>query len=64
MTVIIDRGTEFLAEFAEMMEQDFCATEQVITTTNPQANSIIEHVHQTIGNMIHSFELNKLREKD
>ncbi len=37
--------------------------QKVIVTRNPQANSIIEHVHQTIRNMIHSFELNKSTEK-
>ena len=28
-----------------------------ITTRNPQANAIVERVHQTIGNMIRTFEL-------
>ena len=27
---------------------------------NPQANSIVERVHQTIGNMIHTFEYDEL----
>ncbi len=31
---------------------------------NFQANSIIEHIHQTIRNMMSSFELKKLKEKD
>ena len=62
--VIIDRGTEFLAEFAEMIKNDFGAVKAVITTRNPQANAIIERVHQTIGNMIRSFELNKSTEED
>ncbi len=56
MTVIIDRGTGFLADFTEMFQKDFGATKKVITTRNSQANSIIECIHQTIGNMIRSFE--------
>ena len=62
--VIVDRGTEFLAEFADMIKHDFGATKKVITTRNPQANSIIERVHQTIGNMIRSFEINKSTDTD
>ena len=57
--VIIDRGTEFLGEFATMIKEDFGAVKAVITTRNPQANAVIERVHGTIGNMIRSFELNK-----
>ena len=31
-----------------------------ITTRNPQANSIVERMHQTIGNMICTFEYDEL----
>ncbi len=64
MTVIVDRGTECLADFAEMIQKDFGATKKVINTRNPQENSFIECVHQTIGNMIRSFELNKSTESN
>ncbi len=47
-----------------MIQKDFGVTKKVITTRNPQANSSIEHVHQTMGNMIQLFELNKSTEKD
>jgi hypothetical protein len=30
-----------------------------ITTRNPQANAIVERVHQTIGNIIRTFELHE-----
>ena len=62
--MIIDLGTEFLANFAEMIQKDFGATKKVIMTRNPQATSIIERVHQTIRNMKRSFELNKATESD
>ncbi len=47
-----------------MIQKDFSGTKRVITTRNLQENSIIERVHQTIGNMIRSFELNKSTESD
>ena len=47
-----------------MVKNDFGAVKAVITTRNPQANAIIERVHQTIGNMIRSFELNESTEED
>ena len=50
--IIIDRGTEFVQEFADMIENDFGICKKVISTKNPQANAIIESVHGTIGNMI------------
>ena len=31
-----------------------------ITTRNPQANAVKEKVHRTLGNIIHTFELQKI----
>jgi len=47
--VILDRGTEFMAEFTGMLENEYGITKKPITKRNPQANSIIERVHQTLG---------------
>ena len=55
-TVIVDRGTEFLKEFADMVKNDFGIKLKVITTRNPQANAIVEKVHQMIWNMVRTFE--------
>ena len=55
--VILDRGTEFMAECMEMLQRDYGMTKKPITKRNPQANAIIERVHQTIGNMIRTFSL-------
>jgi hypothetical protein len=49
--VIFDRGKEFMGEFAKMVQRDYGIKRKPITTRNPQANSIIERVHQTIGNI-------------
>jgi transposase InsO family protein len=58
--VICDRGTEFNnQEFKEMLKNDYGVTTKVISVRNPQANSIIERVHQVLGNMIRTFELEK-----
>jgi hypothetical protein len=35
-----------------------------ITTRNPQANAIIERVHQMIGNIIRTFDVQNMDEKD
>jgi transposase InsO family protein len=58
--VTFDRGKEFMGEFARMVEKDYGITRRPITTRNPQANSIIERIHQTIGNMIRSFQVGKM----
>lgn len=54
--VILDRGTEFMGDFTRMMQEDYSVKKQPITARNPQANSIIERVHQTIGQMIRAME--------
>eukprot|EP00957_Ditylum_brightwellii_P095451 7270270-Ditylum_brightwellii.AAC.1 len=55
-----------MAEFTEMIASDYGAKKKPITARNPQANSIIEKIHQTIGNMIRSFEVHEtsIDEKD
>jgi transposase InsO family protein len=55
--VVLDRGTEFMAEFTHMLVTEYGITKKVITKRNPQANSIIEQVHQTIGNMLCTFSV-------
>ena len=57
--ITIDKGTEFMAEFAEMVEVDYGIKKQGAMVRNPQANAIIEHVHQTIGNIIWTFEVHQ-----
>ena len=59
--VICDRGREFMAEFATMIKQDYNVKRKLITTRNPASNAIIERVHQTIGNMIRSFQVQDLQ---
>ena len=64
--VINDRGSEFMAEVQEMLTNDYGCDVNRITTRNPQANAIVERVHQTIGNMIRTWLVNDpdLNEKE
>ena len=55
--VISDRGGEFMKEFEESLEE-YGIEKKTITTRNPQANAILERVHQTIGNILRTFESN------
>ena len=62
-----DRGSEFIgASFQNMVRNDYGIKAKPITVRNPQANAIVERVHQTIGNIIRTFELenNYLDETD
>ena len=58
--VILDRGNKFLAEFKELIEKDYGIQIKPITTRNPQANAVLERVHQTIGNIIRTFRVNEM----
>ena len=58
--VIMDRGNEFLAEFREMMINDYGITVKPITSKNLQANVILEQVHQTIGNILRTFKVQNM----
>ena len=58
--VVLDRGKEFLKEFKVMMQDDYGIEVSSITTRNPQANAILERVHQTIGNIIRTFNVRKM----
>ena len=60
MDLILNRGNEFLGEFTRMVECDYGIKRKPTTTRNPQANSILERIHQTIGNMICSFQVGTL----
>ena len=55
--VIVDCGKEFLAEFKTMIQADYGITVKPIILRNPHTNSILERVHQPIGNIIRSFKV-------
>ena len=57
--VTFDRGSEFIGHEFKKMLNDYGVKKKPITTRNPQANAIVERVHQTIGNIIRTFELHE-----
>ena len=52
-----DKGREFMAEFAAMIKQDYGIKKKGSLMRSPQANSILERVHQMLGNIIRSSEI-------
>jgi hypothetical protein len=58
--ITLDRGTEFMAEFAKMVKNDCGLKLKPVTTRNPQANVITERAHQTIGNIIRTFNVQSM----
>jgi hypothetical protein len=56
--VIFDRGTEFIGhDFQHMLSEVYNIKKKPITVRNPQANAIVERVHQVLGNILRTFEL-------
>ena len=56
--ITLNRGSEFMAEVSQLIRNDYDIKKKPITVRNPQANAIIERVHQTIANIIRTFDLN------
>jgi hypothetical protein len=47
-----------------MVKNDCCLKLKPVTTRNPQANAIIKHVHQTIGNIIRILNVQAMDSND
>eukprot|EP00957_Ditylum_brightwellii_P137098 10453419-Ditylum_brightwellii.AAC.1 len=54
--VTLDRGTECMKDFIMFIQDEYGIKCKPITTRNPQANSIVERSHQTVGNLLRSFK--------
>jgi hypothetical protein len=56
--VNFDRGSEFIGyDFKAMLSEDYGIKNKPTTVRNPQANVIIERFHQTVANIVRTFEL-------
>ena len=53
--VVLDRGREFAAEVRNTLKHEYGINHKIITTHNPQANLMIERVHQVLHNMIRTI---------
>ena len=62
--IVFDCGTEFMAEFAKMCHNDYSLKRKPIKTRNPQSNALIEHLHQTIGNITRTFDVANIFNND
>jgi len=50
--IVIDKGREFALEVADLLKSKHGVHHKIVTSRNPQANSMIERCHQTLANMI------------
>ena len=55
--VVFDRGTEFMPEFDKMCHNDYGLKRKPMKTRNTQSNASIKQSHQTIGNIIRTFDV-------
>ena len=62
--IVFDSGTKFMVEFAKMCHNEYCLKRKPITTRNPQSNAIIERIHQTIGNIVRTFDVSNIVNND
>jgi transposase InsO family protein len=62
--IVLDRGSEFAAEVQRAIKDQYGITKKLITTRNPQANSVVERVHQVIHNMIRVWGIRTKKDLD
>ena len=62
--IVFDCGTKIMAGFSKMCHNDYGLKRKPITTRNPQSNAIIERIHQTIGNIIRTFDVSNIVNND
>ena len=58
--ITADRGKDLLVEFKTMMSNVYGILCNSISVRNPQANTIVERVHQSIGNIIRTFKIQQM----
>ena len=62
--LVFDRGTEFMDEFTKTCQNNYGLKRKPIKTINPQSNAIIQKTHQTIVNIIRTFDVSSIINKD
>ncbi len=56
--ITYDHGSEFIGnEFQRLIKEEYDIEAKPSSKRNPQSNAILERIHQTIGNMIRTFEI-------
>jgi len=62
--ITMDKGREFAKEVSETLENEHGIKRKIITSCNPQSNSMIERCHKTLHNMIRSAQIKDRRHLD
>ena len=60
----MDKGNEFAKEIQEFLANEYGIKRKIITSRNPQSNSMVERCHKTLGNMIDSLGIKDKRDLD
>jgi hypothetical protein len=56
--ITYDHGPEFIgSEFQDLIRKEYDIETKPSSKRNPQSNAILERIHQTIGNMVRTFEI-------
>ena len=53
----LDGGSEFKVDFTKLMKEEFNLVTKPTSTRNPQGNSVLERIHQVMGNMIKTIQV-------
>ena len=61
--IIMDNGTEFKNEFYSRF-RNFGITPKITSVKNPQANGVLERVHQTLGSMLRTKQFDTLEKSE
>jgi len=62
--IVMDQGTEFKAELRDSLKNDCGVNAKVITSGNPQPNSMVERHHQAFGKMLDATRVKDKRDLD
>jgi len=60
----VDKGREFAREVSETLQNECGIKWKVVTSRDPQSNSMIERCHKTLHNMIRSAQIKDRRDLD
>ena len=60
----MDKGREFAREVSETLQNECGVKRKIVTSRNPQSNSMIERCHKTLHNMIRSAQIKDRRDLD
>ena len=60
----MDKGKEFAGEVQAALKDQYGIDRKIITTRNPQANGIIERIHQVVGDMIRTRDIKGKQDLD